>query len=385
MKKGFKIKGLFIVILLVVMFVFFISGNTKNKGNSPIDKIEDEVNLDLFGDYYPQAERIVNEMSLEEKVGQLFLVRHDSSTVLEELDHYYPGGYIFFARDFEGEDKNSFRERINSYQKKSKVPLIVAVDEEGGSVTRVSRFSSFRTEKFLSPSAIYNEGGYELLEKTEEEKAKLLLSLGINLNLAPVADVSTNPEDYIYNRSFKMDAKKTSEYIKNMVEYANEAGISSSLKHFPGYGNNVDTHTGVAIDMRSYESFVDNDYLPFQSGIEARVPTILFSHNVIHCIDSEYPASLSLKMHKELREKLGFTGIIITDDLAMDAVKSYVEDSSAATLAVNSLNDIIITSDFITMYNEVLNHVKEGKIDMEKINMAAKRIIAWKYAYGFYS
>ena len=166
-----------------------------------------------------------------------------------------------------------------------------------------------------------------------------------------------------------------------MVKYANDVGISSSLKHFPGYGNNVDTHTGVAIDERSYENFLENDYLPFEEGIKNKVPTVLVSHNIINCIDSKYPATLSKKVIGELREKLNFSGIVITDDLSMGAVSSYVEDGSAAVLAVNSGDDLIITSDFVKMYDEVYQAVTDKKIDVETIDQAVKRNIAWKIAY----
>ena len=163
-----------------------------------------------------------------------------------------------------------------------------------------------------------------------------------------------------------------------MVNYANNNNMNSCLKHFPGYGNNADTHTGIAIDNRSYENFETNDYLPFKAGIEAKVPSILVSHNIINAIDQTYPASLSEKVISELRNKLNFTGIIITDDLSMDAVKRYVTNNEAATLAINAGNDMIITSDFVTMYNEVLNSLKEGKIKEETINKAVLRIISWK-------
>ena len=220
------------------------------------------------------------------------------------------------------------------------------------------------------------------MESTEKEKAELLLSLGINLNLAPVADVSVDSNDFIYNRAFGRDATDTALYVKNMVNYSRKAGISSCLKHFPGYGNNVDTHTGRAYDNRNYENFVNNDYLPFKSGIEASVPTILVSHNVVSAIDSNYPASLSSKMIEELREKLNFSGIIITDDLAMGAVESYVSEKSAAVLAINAGNDMIITSDFESMYQEILSAIKSGIIKEETVNIAVKRIIAWKYEYN---
>lgn len=381
-------KILILIICLVLCFLLFVFFNQNDiekfikKGDERLNSTTKEVSNDLFSKYYDKAFDVVNQMSLEEKVGQLFLVRYDSNLASNEIKNNYPGGYIFFAKDFEGEDKVSFKNKINYYQSISKIPLVVAVDEEGGYVTRVSRFKNFRDEKFLSPREIYDQGGYQLLEKQEREKAQLLLSIGINLNLAPVSDVSIDSNDYIYNRSFGYDAKETSIFVKNMVNYANSSGISSCLKHFPGYGNNVDTHTGVAIDNRSYDNFLQSDFLPFESGIDEGVPAILFSHNIVNSIDSNYPASLSLKMHKLLRDKLKFSGIIITDDLAMDAVKSYVDDGNAATLAVNSLNDLIITSDFSNMYNEVLNSIKNNDVDISIVDRAVRRIIAYKYQYG---
>lgn len=342
---------------------------------------DNDIKDSIFKDYYEKARKTVTSMSLEEKVAQLFLVRYRQADV-EYLSNFGPGGYILFAKDFENHTKESIKEEIEEDQKLNKYGLIMGVDEEGGYVTRISRFQSFRSEKFKSPKSYYEEGGYELLEKTENEKANLLKEIGINLNLAPVADVSTNPDDFIYIRTFGQDANKTAEYITNMVTYANNNKINSCLKHFPGYGNNVDTHTGVAIDERDYNNFIQNDYIPFEAGIKANVPSILVSHNVVKAIDESLPGSLSSKMIDELRTKLNFTGIIMTDDLAMDAVKEYVEGNNAATLAIQAGNDMIITSDFIPMYKEVIASVNEGTISEEQINKTALRIIAWKYYSG---
>ena len=374
--------GIIIVILLVCFCILF---NNKNKKTIEKTKpVSNQYDSELFHKYYPAADKILKNMTLEEKVGQLFLVRYDFNLADLEIEKYHPAGYIFFAKDFENEDSKSFSEKINSYQEKSKIPLTIAVDEEGGIVTRVSRYTQFREEKFLSPRTYYDQGGFSLLEDIEKEKANLLLSLGINLNLAPVADVSINQDDYIYERSFKDGPTLTSEFVKRVVNISNNLMISSCLKHFPGYGNNSDTHTGIAIDKRSSDNFLNNDYIPFEAGIKANVPTILVSHNIIEAIDDKYPASLSPKIHKELRKKLNFSGIIITDDLAMDAVNQYTSDNSAASLAVNASNDLIITSDFINMYNEVYKNIKNKKIDKEKVNKAVRRIIAWKMFYKLF-
>ena len=337
-----------------------------------------DIKNSIFKKDYEQARKLVSEMTIEEKVGQLFLVRYNKNDV-EYLSNFNVGGYLLFAKDFENHTKDSIKKEIDKDQELSKYPLIIAVDEEGGYVTRVSRFKEFRSEKFLSPKSYYEQGGYDLLSATEKEKATLLKSIGINLNLAPVADVSVDENDFIYNRAFGKDANSTSEYVKNMVKYANNNKINSCLKHFPGYGNNIDTHDGIAIDNRSYESIKENDFLPFKAGIEENVPTILVSHNIITSLDDKHPASLSKEVISKLRNELGFTGIVMTDDLAMDAVKSYVENGEAATLAINAGNDMIITSDVVSMYKEVLQSVKDGKISEETINKAVIRIIAWKY------
>ena len=354
----------------------------KNKEDKKVITLKDsDVKKSIFKKYYKQAIDIVQDMTTEEKVGQLFLVRYEYNDT-EYLSNFNPGGYILFAKDLENHTKDSIKKELKEVNEKNKYPLIFGVDEEGGFVTRVSRFPEFRSEKFKAPKDYYLEGGYELLEKTETEKAKLLKEIGFNLNLAPVADVSTNENDFIYSRAFGKDASKTAEFISKMVGYANKNNINSCLKHFPGYGNNLDTHTGVAIDNRSYEQFKTEDFVPFEAGIKENVPSILVAHNVVKCMDPTYPASLSSKVIGELRNTLGFTGIIITDDLAMDAVKEYVENGESATLAVNAGNDMIITSDFVTMYKEVLASVNDKKISTDTLNKAVIRIIAWKYYSG---
>ena len=384
MKKNRWILFLLIILLLLIGFGLwkYKSPSKTEKHESKNNQLEDkDVQKSIFKDSYEKARTIVNQMTLEEKVGQLFLVRYDASKT-EEYATMYPGGYILFAKDFEPHTKESIKKELETLQNNNTYKLILGVDEEGGFVTRVSRYPNFRKEKFQSPKYYYEQGGYELLEKTEREKASLLKQIGINLNLAPVADISTNEEDFIYNRSFGKGAEETSEFIAKMVSYAKEEKMNSCLKHFPGYGNNKDTHTGIAIDNRDYEEFQKNDYLPFKKGIEAGAPSILVSHNIITCLDANHPASLSKKLIQELRETLQFTGIVMTDDLAMDAVKEYVEDRKAATMAINAGNDMIITSDFENMYQEVMNSVKEEIIPMETLNKAVIRIMSWKYDMG---
>ena len=149
---------------------------------------------------------------------------------------------------------------------------MIAVDEEGGTVVRVSSNPKLASAPFASPQETYQKGGLEGIRADTEAKAGLLLELGINLNLAPVCDVSTDPGDYMYSRTIGVPASETAGVIGAMVETMEEKNLSGALKHFPGYGGNLNTHTGISVDNRPYEQFQKEDFLPFAAGIRAGAP-----------------------------------------------------------------------------------------------------------------
>lgn len=327
-------------------------------------------------------EELLSTMTVEEKVGQMFFVRCPDTGAVEAVSQYKLGGYILFGRDFKDKTAEQVRNDISSYQSASGVPLLIGTDEEGGTVVRASSNPNLFSHRGLSPQALFAEGGMDSIIQDARQKSVTLLGLGVNVNLAPVADVSTDPNDFIYDRSFGQDAQATAEYVSNVVKTMDAEGIGSVLKHFPGYGNNVDTHTGVAIDERPYETFQTSDYLPFTAGIQAGADAVLVSHNVMSCVDNQLPASLSPAVHNELRSTLGFQGVIMTDDLAMDAVAAYAGDQSPAVMAVKAGNDMIITTDFQTQIPEVIQAVKSGEIDEAQIDQSVTRILQWKYDLG---
>lgn len=327
-------------------------------------------------------EELLSTMTVEEKVGQMFFVRCPDTGAVEAVSQYKLGGYILFGRDFKDKTAEQVRNDISSYQSASGVPLLIGTDEEGGTVVRASSNPNLFSHRGLSPQALFAEGGMDSIIQDARQKSVTLLGLGVNVNLAPVADVSTDPNDFIYDRSFGQDAQATAEYVSNVVKTMDAEGIGSVLKHFPGYGNNVDTHTGVAIDERPYETFQTSDYLPFTTGIQAGADAVLVSHNVMSCVDNQLPASLSPAVHNELRSTLGFQGVIMTDDLAMDAVATYAGDQSPAVMAVKAGNDMIITTDFQTQIPEVVQAVKSGEIDEAQIDQSVTRVLQWKYDLG---
>ena len=322
-------------------------------------------------------------------MGQLFFVRCPAEGAAEDVTEYHLGGYLLFGRDFQDAQgawltADAVSANIQSYQtaaeSDSGIPLLIGVDEEGGTVVRVSRNPLLREHKFSSPQKLYASGGLDAVVRDTAEKDALLASLGINVNLAPVCDVSTDPEDFIYDRAFGQDAAATSAFVSAVVSQARQDGMGSVLKHFPGYGNNVDTHTGIARDSRDLETFENSDFLPFHAGFAAGQGTaaVLVSHNIVECMDPELPASLSPAVHRTLRDDLGFAGVAMTDDLAMDAVQAYAKDGAVAVLALQAGNDLIITTDYQTQIPAVLSAIAEGTLSESDIDAACRRVLQWK-------
>lgn len=335
--------------------------------------------------YEQLASNIIETMSTEEKVGQMFFARCRKDTAIADLKTYALGGLILFGVDIKEETRDTLKTTIQSYQDASARKLLIGVDEEGGKIVRISRYPEFRAVPFHSPQSLYAEGGYPLVAGDTAEKATLLKSLGFNVNLAPVCDVSTDPANYIYDRTFGKSGEETAQYVKTVVETMHANHIGCVLKHFPGYGDNADTHTGIAIDNRSFDSFLNSDFIPFRSGIEAGAGSILFSHTIVTCMDPDLPASLSPAVHGVLRDKLGFDGVMITDDLAMAAIKKYIGDETSAVMAIKAGNDLILSSDFDIQIPSVLTAVENGTISEERINESVLKILIWKLRLGIIS
>ena len=329
-----------------------------------------------------RAQELLDGMTLEEKVGQMFIARCPETDAAQLAADYHLGGYILFGRDFKDKTAEQVTTDIQSYQDAAEIPLLIAVDEEGGTVNRVSSNPNLRSSPFRSPQSLYSEGGLELVRSDAQEKCRLLESLGININFAPVCDVSQDPADFIYDRTLGRDAQETSQYVAAVVETMAEEGMGSVLKHFPGYGNNADTHTGVAYDDRPYDTFLTSDFLPFQAGIAAGADMVLVSHNIVSAMDEASPASLSPEVHRVLREDLGFTGVIVTDDLVMDGVRDFAGDDEAAVLAVQAGNDLLCCTDFQTQVPAVLAAVESGEITGEQIDAAVLRVLTMKLRLG---
>lgn len=339
----------------------------------------------IFKDAYPKAAQTLAGMSLKEKVGQVFLFRAPTEGDVQTVTEYQPGGFFFGADSFKDKTPEQVRAMLQGYQEANKVKMALAVDEEGGTVTRVSQFPALSPKKFASPQVVYANGGMDGIRQDALDKADFLLSYGLNVNLAPVADVTFDRNTYMFPRAFGRNGTRTAEFVKTVVEAANSKNLSSTLKHFPGYGGNSDTHTGIATDNRNMESFRDSDFLPFQAGIEAGVQCVLVSHNIVTAMDTENPASLSAEVHRILREELGFTGVVMTDDLSMQGLRDKAGESSAAPAAFLAGNDLMLSTDISGDFDALYAAVQDGSISQERLDESVLRILAWKYTMGIMS
>ena len=328
------------------------------------------------------VEVLLHRLSLEQKVGQMFLARCPESGAAEAVAQYGLGGLLLFGRDFAGETPGTMRSKIQGYQAAAELPLLIAVDEEGGTVTRLSSYAAFRSSPFASPRELYSQGGMDAVLSAETEKAQLLAGLGINVNMAPVCDIATEPGAFMYKRSLGQAPEITGQFVSGAIRTMQEQGVAAVMKHFPGYGNNADTHVGIARDSRSLSELESRDTQPFYDGIAAGGGAILVSHNIVEALDAQNPASLSPAMHRYLRLAMGFDGVIMTDDLSMDAIAKQYGVGEAAVLAVLAGNDLLCSTEYPTQYPAVLDACRSGRIPEETVNQAVYHVLAWKQSMG---
>ena len=317
-------------------------------------------------------------MTLEEKVGQLFWARVPSNHQIEDLQSYHLSGYILFGRDFEGRSLEDIKALTKGCQAAAKIPLLIGSDEEGGTVTRIS---SILETPFQSPMALYQQGGMEAVLSDTKQKAELLKSVGINAGLFPVADLARNQSAFIYDRTIGQDAQTTASYVQQVVEELKKSKVGSTLKHFPGYGDNGDSHTAIIQDNRSLDELRQADFLPFQAGIDSGADSVLVSHNILSKIDT-VPSSVSPKITDLLRKELHFKGVIMTDDFDMAGIADFVSQDEAAFQVIVAGNDLILGSSYQTQIPYLLKKISSGELTEERIDESVRRVLTWKYDLG---
>ena len=346
-----------------------------------------------------KAEEIVDGLTLEEKVAQLFIVTPEALTGVgqvvaageatkEAISQYPIGGFIYMSQNLE--TPSQVKEMVGNVQKYSEerigLELFISVDEEGGTVTRFGDKSAFSLGKIEPMSTIGATKDTQKAYDVGVQIGTFLNELGFNMDNAPVADVITNPENTVIgSRSFGTDCNLVSEMVLAEMKGLEDQNVIPVIKHYPGHGaTEADTHEGYAYTNKTLDEMMENELVPFIDAIEAGAEVIMAAH--ISCPNitgDDTPTSVSKVMiHDILREQLGYQGIVVTDALNMGAIADEYGSGQAAVLALQAGVDILLMpADFKAAYESVFDAVNTEKITEERIDESVKRIVELKLKY----
>ncbi|MGW8886479.1 glycoside hydrolase family 3 protein [Streptomyces sp. NPDC055749] len=359
---------------------------------------------------HDRLRRIVSGMSLEEKVGQLFVMRvygHSATepdqadidanlteigvrTAAELISTYHVGGIIYFAWAHNTRDPHQIAELSNGIQRaglagRTPVPLLISTDQEHGIVCRVGEPAT------LMPGAMALGAGGSLSDARLAGRiaGAELAAIGIRQNYAPDADVNVNPANPVIGvRSFGSDPQSVAGLVAAQVKGYQSAGIAATAKHFPGHGDtNTDSHTGIPYIHHTREQWAELDAPPFRAAIAAGIDSIMTAHIVVPALDaSEDPATLSHPiLTGVLREELGYDGVVVTDALNMEGVRTKYGDDRVPVLALQAGVDQLLNPPNLSVaWNAVLAAVKSGEISEARIEESILRILRLKAKLGLF-
>lgn len=338
------------------------------------------------------VEAIIAEMTLEEKVAGLFVVTPEGITGVDTavqagdgtktaLEKYPVGGLVYFKKNIQSEEQ--IKKMIENSVSYNKYPMFIAVDEEGGKVTRLA--DALKLDNIGPMAEIgstgYSNNAYEAMKTV----GTYLTSHGFNLNFAPVADVLTNEDnESIGDRSFSSDPSVVAGMVTSAMNGLEEVGVTACVKHFPGLGDaSEDTHNGLAVIDKSLDELKQTELVPFISAIENGANMIMVGHmSLPQVVGDNTPATMSKEVISDLlRSELGFNGVVITDAMNMGAITEYYGADEAAIRAFKAGADMVLMpEDFKLAYEGVIAAVKDGTISEERINNSLKRVFRIKYA-----
>ena len=362
----------FLGIAAIFLIVAFTVGCFANAENSA-DKNAQVVKVD-------PVEEILKSMTLEEKIGQMMIVGVHGQVINTDirflLDNYHFGGIIFFDRNMESKSQvKSFVEELQA-NSNQKLPLFIAIDEEGGRVARMKH----DLQVMPSQQEIGATGDVALAKEYAAQTARNLREIGVNLNFAPVADIgSTN------TRYFGDDPNTVANFVMSAAEGYESEKFFYTLKHFPGIGKStVDPHKAISEINDDKATIEATDFLPFKKVIDAQDNShfmVMIGHLMYTALDNENPASLSPAIITGiLRDEMKFNGVVVTDDLQMGAVKGYNEN--VGVKAIKAGCDIALVcheyENEEKVYSDILNAVKRGEISESRIDESVRRILKMK-------
>ena len=346
-------------------------------------------------DYCEVVEKLA-EMTLEEKVAQMFMVTPEALTgysqvteagdvTYQALSQYPVGGIIYFSSNIaDPEQLKTMTQNTQDYAMDiSGIPIFLGIDEEGGMVARIASNDAVDVEQFPNMWAIGEKGDLEYAYHVGDTIGEYLWDNGLNVDFAPDADVLTNSENKVIGqRAFSDDALLTAQMSVQVMQGLEAQNVYACMKHFPGHGGTMgDTHQGYAYTERTIEQLREEELVPFQYGIDSGISFIMVSHIALpNVTGDETPASMSKYIVTDLlREEMGYDGIVITDAMNMGAITTCYNSSEGAVEAVLAGVDIVLMpKDFKVAYQGVIDAVETGVIEEERIDESVKRILRVK-------
>ena len=316
------------------------------------------------------------QMTLEQKVGQLFYVRVESL-----LDTLPVGGVVLFGKDVR--DSAQLKALVDSLHALPFQPL-VCIDEEGGRVARIGNNKAFNVPRFASMAAVGASGKPQDAYACGNAIGSYLKDFGIDIDLAPVADVNTNPANpVIGNRAFSGDPAVAAPMVSAYLRGLQDAGVLGCIKHFPGHGDTrTDTHYGYAQSLKTWEEMLSCEMLPFKAGIDWGVPMVMTAHIAVPKVTGTLEPSTvsSLMLTEKLRGELGFEGVIVTDGMGMGAITRQYRSGEAAVKALQAGADIILLpEDLQEAYDAVLAAVADSTLTAARLDASVSRILTLRF------
>jgi len=333
---------------------------------------------------------IIANMDLQEKIGQMFIVSFTGTNVSADLTtlvhDYHVGGVILFSENIQ-DDKQllALLNGIKALNEGDKLPILISTDQEGG---RISRLPS-RATKFPSNLIIGKRNSATLSYQIGSILGTEMKAYGFNMDFAPVLDVVTNPQNTVIgDRSFGSNPDLVSTLGVATMKGISSSGVIPVVKHFPGHGDtSVDSHQELPVSNATLPHLHSFELLPFVKAIQNGASVVMMAHIKFPNVDpSGLPASLSEVFISDiLRNELGFTGVVITDDLHMEAITKHYSVGDAAIKAVQAGADVVLVCHSLDeqeqAMNALVNAVKTGQISEERINESIKRIAMLKQHY----
>lgn len=331
----------------------------------------------------------IEELSLEEKIGQMLIIGMDTNYITDRIKNmiqkYKIGGIILYRKNFKSYDSMvKLINELKELNKNNKIPMFIAIDQEGGRVNRMPK----ELKNLPAANKVANKKDMELVKNTAQITAKMLYESGFNMNFAPVMDIKRFSENHVVgDRAFGENKDDVSKYAIEYMKQLQQNNIISVIKHFPGHGaTKKDSHFSLPIINKKISELQNDDMIPFKNAIDEGADAILIGHLVIKNITGIYPASLSRKfIYKYLRKGYRYNKVIVTDDLKMRAIRLIYGPRFAFKKAFEAGNDIIVfrynQKEEEKCYLQIVNMVKENKINIGRVNRSVKRILKLKQKY----